>query len=64
MRNYTSAPEHPPSIAHDLRALAEIYGAVFSMWAERLRRRRPVRRFYGPIEVIRPPEALWERTQR
>jgi hypothetical protein len=47
---------YAPTIAHDLRALADLYAAVFMLMARRLIH-RPARPYhYGPFEIIRPRE--------
>lgn len=48
--------KYAPTIAHDLRALADLYAAVAVLMARRLTHRtvRPRPSHYGPFEVIRP----------
>lgn len=47
-----------PTIAHDLRALGDLYVTVLVMMARRLTRKapRPESAYYGPFEIIRPRE--------
>lgn len=52
MRNDTK----PPTIAHDVKALAQLYRTLLSMWARRLTKRDRWEHLYlyEPIEIIRP----------
>ena len=52
MQNDTRAP----TLAHDLRALADLYLDVARLMARRItgRSRWDSSQFYGPIEIIRP----------
>jgi hypothetical protein len=54
---------YAPTIAHDLRALADLYAAVFMLMARRLTRRPARRSHYGPFEIIRP-RGMAEREER
>lgn len=56
---------YAPTIAHDLRALADLYAAVLVLMARRLTHRSARRSHYGPLEIIRPREmAEGEETER
>ncbi len=48
-----------PTLAHDLRALADLYVDVVWLMARRLtgKSRWDRSEFFGPIEIIRPSEA-------
>lgn len=50
--------KYAPTIAHDLRALGDLYATVLVMLARRLTRRdAQLQAFhYGPLEIVRPRE--------
>jgi hypothetical protein len=56
---------YAPTIAHDLRALADLYGAVFMLMARRLihRSAEPRHSQHGPFEIVRP-RGMAEREER